>query len=309
MKYFTWITSLFFLTITCQLFSQSIATYNIVFTSTWNATEHTNSIDMNLPENAHWSKLVGVNHNNNVSFFEVGQLATLGVEMIAENGNNDEFRMTDVQNAIDALNAEQYIEGPSLSTASGTITISSLEVSEEYPFLTLLSMVAPSPDWYIGFNGLELLDANGNWKTTISIPMSYVYDAGTDSGLNYTSTNANSNLPISIFDMENTIEPFNGNHIGFIEITLTNVLSVDNPNDFESLKLFPNPTQGNLTINNSKFIKTIEIYSVLGKPIKHFKVLQDTKLELELSDLSKGIYVVKISDINANTKSWKLILE
>lgn len=290
-------------------FSQSIATYDIVFTSTWNASEHTSSMDMNLPGNAHWSKLVGVNHNSDVSFFEVGQMATLGIEMIAETGNNNEFRDNDVQNAINALNAEQYIDGPSLSVAAGTITISGLEVSEDYPLLTLLSMVAPSPDWYIGLNGLELLDSGGNWKSSINIPMSYVYDAGTDTGSNYTSSNANSNLPISVFDMANTIEPFNGNHIGFIEITLTNVLSVDNPDAIESVKIFPNPAQDYITITNSRNVDTVEIYNILGKLVKRIKTSQENTLELDLTNLNNGMYLVKITDINANTKSQKLIVK
>lgn len=290
-------------------YAQSIATYDIVFTSTWNAGEHTNAMDMSLPGSAHWSKLVGVNHNSDVDFFEVGQMATTGVEIIAESGSNSQFENVDVQNAIDALDAEQYIDGPPLSTALGTMTITGLEVSEDFPLLTLLSMVAPSPDWYIGVDGLELLDSGGNWKTSISIPMTFVYDAGTDSGSNYTSGNNDVNTPISVFNMSNAIEPFNGNDIGSIEINLTNVLSVNETSALEVVKLFPNPSQGNVTISNSRNLETVEIYNILGRLVKRINVEQVTKLEVDLSDLSKGMYLVKISDIHANSKSKKLILE
>lgn len=309
MKTTTLLIFLFSLSIFYTTKAQSIATYNVIFTSTWNATEHTNSMDMNLPGSAHWSKLVGVNHNNNASFFEVGQMASLGIEMIAESGINDEFRLNDVQNAINALDAEQYIEGPSLSTATGTITISGIEVSEDYPLLTLLSMVAPSPDWFIGLNSLELLDSSGNWKSSISIPMSYVYDAGTDTGSNYTSSNTDSNLPISVFDMSNTIEPFNGNPIGFIDIALTNVLSVENFNTIKMVNLFPNPSKGNITITNTKYLEVIEVFNILGRLVKEVYVSQESKIELNLSNLSKGMYLVKMTDLNANTKTRKLILE
>ncbi|MFD2823967.1 spondin domain-containing protein [Lacinutrix iliipiscaria] len=309
MKKITLLLSLFLASIFATLQSQSIATYDIVFTSTWNASEHTNAMDMSLPGNAHWSKLVGVNHNSDVDFFEVGQMATLGVELIAENGTNDVFRDTDVQNAIDALDAQQYINGPSLSTAAGTITITGLEVNQDFPLLTLLSMVAPSPDWYIGLDGLNLLDASGNWKTSITIPMTFVYDAGTDSGSNYTSGNNDANLPISIFDMSNTIEPFNGNDIGFIEITLTNVLSVEDLNSIDAIKLFPNPSQGKVTITNTRDLETVEVYNILGRLVTRIQVQQNPTLELHLSHLSKGLYVVKMTDINTNTKTQKLILE
>ncbi len=217
----------------------------------------TNSMDMSLPGSAHWSKLVGTNHNSDVDFFEVGQMASRGVELIAESGTNDEFRDNDVQNAINASDAQQYINGPSLSNAAGTITITGLEVNEDFPLLTLLTMIAPSPDWYVGLDGLDLLDAGGNWKTSIMIPMTFAYDAGTDSGSNYTSGNNDVNTPISVFNMANAIEPFNGNDVGFITITLTNVLSVDDANSLESVRFFPNPSQGNITISNSRDIETL----------------------------------------------------
>ena len=219
------------------------------------------------------------------------------------------FRDTDVQNAIDALDAQQYIDGPSLSVAAGTMTITGLEVNEEFPLLTLLSMIAPSPDWYFGLDGLDLLDAGGNWKTSIMIPMTFAYDSGTDSGSNYTSGDNDVNQPISVFNMSNSIEPFNGNDIGFIEITLTNVLSVDDVNGLESVKLFPNPSQGNVTITNARNLETVEIYNILGRLVRRISVVQDTRLDLDLSNLSKGMYLVKITDLNANSKSQKLILK
>ena len=287
----------------------SVATYTITFTSTWNDTDHTNAMDMSLPGSAHWSRLVGVNHNDMVDFFEPGEMASLGVEMIAESGTNDEFRDTDVANAIGAGDAQQYINGPSLGSAAGTITISGLDVSDDFPLLTLLTMVAPSPDWYVGLDGINLMNGDGTWKSSIHIPMTFVYDAGTDSGSNYTSGNNDVNQPISVFNMSNAIEPFNGNDVGFIDITLTNVLSVDDVESINSVKLFPNPTQGNITITNSRNLETIEVYNVLGRLVKRIEIEQDNRMDLDLSDLSKGLYLVKMSDINDNAKTQKLILE
>ena len=292
-----------------QMQSQSIATYDIVFTSTWNASEHTNAMDNALPASAHWSKLVGVNHNADVTFFEVGQMATFGIELIAESGTNDQFRFVDVQNAIDASDAEQYINGPSLSTATGTMTISGLEVSDEYPLLTILSMVAPSPDWFIGLSGYNLQDGSGNWKSSVTIPMSYVYDAGTDSGSNYTSGNNDVDQPITVFDMSNTMEPFNGNSIGFITITLTNVLSIDETESLSTVSVFPNPSYGNITISNSDRLELIEIYNLLGARVKSIRTLQEPNLELNLSGLDQGMYIIKMTDSSGNSKSQKLVLK
>ncbi|WP_452231967.1 T9SS type A sorting domain-containing protein [Lacinutrix sp. MEBiC02595] len=304
MKRITLLLSLIVLSIFNDIQAQSIATYTIVFSSTWNATDHTS-----IPPNDHWSRLVGTNHNSNVSFIEVGTMASQGIELIAESGTNAIFEDVDVQNAINAGNAEQYIYGPSLGSAAGTITISDLNVSSAFPILSLFTMVAPSPDWMMAIDDLELMDTSGNWKTSISIPMLYVYDAGTDAGTNYTSSNADVNTPISIFDGANAIAPFNGNSIGSLTVTLTNLLSVAEVNPLESLKIFPNPSTGNTTISNAPSIKNIEIYNILGSIVKSVLVENNSKIELNLNALSKGMYLVRLTDVSGNTKTQKLILE
>ena len=56
-----------------NIYGQSTAIYDITFTSTWNSTDHGT-----LPGNAHWSDLVGAKHNSNVTFLEMGAMATTG---------------------------------------------------------------------------------------------------------------------------------------------------------------------------------------------------------------------------------------
>jgi len=53
-----------------------LATYNIKFINNWNETDHGP-----LPNNAHWSKLVGVNHNANIEFVKNNGTASLGVKI------------------------------------------------------------------------------------------------------------------------------------------------------------------------------------------------------------------------------------
>lgn len=304
MKRITLLLLLIVLSIFNDIHAQSIATYTIVFTSTWNANDHTS-----IPPNDHWSRLVGANHNSNVSFIEVGTMATQGIELIAESGTNAIFEDIDVQNAINAGNAEQYIYGPSLNTAAGTMTITNLEVSSAFPILSLFTMVAPSPDWMMAIDALELMDTSGNWKTSINIPVLYVYDSGTDAGTNYTSSNADVNTPVSIFDGSNPIAPFNGNSIGSLTVTLTNLLSVNEVNALASPKIFPNPSKGKVTISNTQSIKNIEIYNILGSLVKSVSVENTSKLNLNLNALQKGMYLVRLTDASGNTKTQKLILE
>lgn len=72
------------------VYAQSTATYIITFDSNWTQTTHPHSSG-NLPSNAHWSKLVGVTHTNEVTFLEMGQTATTGIENLAEQGVNTAF--------------------------------------------------------------------------------------------------------------------------------------------------------------------------------------------------------------------------
>ena len=58
-------------------------------------------------------------------------------------------------------------------------------VSSDFPRITLVSMVAPSPDWFAGVRGLALLDGE-TWVEELVVPL-YPYDAGTDSGISYTA--------------------------------------------------------------------------------------------------------------------------
>lgn len=292
------------LTIIFNLQAQSTATYDIVFTSTWNATEHTS-----IPSNAHWSRLVGANHNSNVSFINTNSMVSDGIELIAETGVNDTFKNTDVQNAINAENAEQYILGPTLETATGTISITGLTVSDQFPLLSLFTMVAPSPDWMVVIDDIELKDSSGNWKTLITIPALYVYDAGTDGGSNYTSNNANTNAFVSVFDASNPIAPFNGNPIGYMTITLTNVLSIATAESQPKVTLFPNPSKGEITISNTSALKTIEIYDVLGQLVQQQSIANTNTLSLNLNALNKGMYLVKLNNINGHTQTQKLILQ
>jgi hypothetical protein len=282
---------------------QTSATYDIRFISAWNATDHTS-----LPENAHWSKLVGATHKTANAFLQIGNLATTGIKNIAELGNKTVFN-TEVTSKISSGEADQYINGPSLGTATGTILISDLVVSEEYPLLTIVSMVAPSPDWMIAVNGYNLLDAEGKWKTSVTLDM-FVYDAGTDSGTDYASANSITDpfQPISIINGL----PFNGIKTGTLTITLKTVSGVNDNPLFYMINLFPNPVSGGkITLGNLDgiIINKLEIINVSGTQIKSYNEnLQGNTLALDTQNLSSGIYLLKLTTDKNNTVVRKFVI-
>lgn len=292
---------IYFLMTSTACLSQSIAIYDITFTSVWNATDHGT-----LPGSAHWSKLVGANHNSNVTFLQMGQIASAGIEDIAEKGDNDEFEDNEVNPTI-PTDTEQYINGGSLGSATGTIMINNLTVSEDYPLLTLISMIAPSPDWMIAINSIDLRES-GNWKPLITIDL-FPYDAGTDNGANYTSSDSN-NTGGTITSLVN-VGPFNDKKIGTLTITRTN-LGVDNLSFTKNIKIYPNPSNGVITVDNQSrnFIKSLNIYDVTGKVIKSTEVNSKlNKSPINLQNLSSGVYFMRIlSDIGL-TSTKKIIVE
>ncbi|SFD38099.1 spondin domain-containing protein [Algibacter pectinivorans] len=292
-------------------FGQSVANFNISITTIWNTTEHTT-----LPNNAHWSPLVGATHKNPNAIIEFGIPApsTNGIKDVAEIGVNTNFE-NEINTLISAGNANQYIEQAFAPFAGNTSTasLSNIEISEDFPLITLASMVAPSPDWFIAINSLNLRSGNNSinngWKDTFTLDV-FAYDAGTDSGTEYTSNNSitNPREPISMLSGY----PINGNRMASITFQYnTSTLSSTQKALPENIKIYPNPSKGKITISNIQNleISTVKIYSVLGSIIQNVTVENSpSKLEFDLSNLKKGIYLVRVTNINGNHTTRKLII-
>ena len=101
---------------------------------------------------------------------EVGGTAGLEAEVVAA-----------MADALAVLNGSGNIS----PTASQSLTAT---LSTEYPRLTLLTMVAPSPDWFVGVSGLPLLNSDGHWLRAHEVHL-YPWDAGTEDGSEFSLTN------------------------------------------------------------------------------------------------------------------------
>lgn len=87
-------------------------------------------------------------------------------------------------------------------------------VTADYPLVSLISMLAPSPDWFVGIKGVNLCNA-GKWVDSLNITSLPPWDAGTDDGDMFNSTDADSNPATNIAritkDTANT--PFMGPNV------------------------------------------------------------------------------------------------
>ena len=165
----------------------SSAVYEVTFTSQWNASSHGSNPPYPAGGNPHFTSLVGTTHNNQVTFWERGGFATPGVEGVAELGSTGTFQTTDVANAMTAGNAHMYISLGGLGAYPSERT-GMIMTTEDYPLLTLISMIAPTPDWFVGVSGLKLREDNGCWESAISMPL-IGNDAGTETGSTYRLSN------------------------------------------------------------------------------------------------------------------------
>ena len=80
-------------------------------------------------------------------------------------------------------------------------------------------------------------------------------------------------------------------------------LAVEDVNKQNGISVFPNPTSGFVTIQNTKNsdLKTVEIYNVAGQLIKNFKLNSGTnKASLDMSQLLNGTYILKVKSESEN---------
>jgi hypothetical protein len=155
------------------------ARYEVVFDSTWSGDTH----PVDFPRSAHFSGLIGGTHNSSVSFWRDGGMASEGIRLMAERGSKSPLS-TEVQDAIGAGTAEFVLSGGALNTSPGAISME-FDVSQKFPLVTLVTMVAPSPDWFVGVSSLGLFE-NNDWVSSRTVTV-WAYDAGTDSGASYSS--------------------------------------------------------------------------------------------------------------------------
>lgn len=175
------------------------AMYEVTFEATWSAATHPGA----YPPGGHFSALVGATHQAGQHLWQPGGIASSGIELMAEDGATSPL-LTEVSAAIAAGLAGAQVLGFAIpSPGLGQVNI---VVTDAFPSVSLVTMIAPSPDWFVGVDDLALFQ-NGAWVDEIIVPL-LAWDAGSDDGVAFTSFNADSNpkQPISLI----TGGPFSG---------------------------------------------------------------------------------------------------
>ncbi|MEL7259898.1 MAG: spondin domain-containing protein [Pseudomonadota bacterium] len=130
------------------------------------------------PADKHWSRLIAFAHTARYALFDDGDTATSGLALVATNGR------------VSVLEAElaegrrrgrvgAHIVVPGIDAGVGTVAFE-LELTARQRFVSLATMLAPSPDWFTGVSAVALREDAG-WLAQVRAPL-WVWDAGVDSG-------------------------------------------------------------------------------------------------------------------------------
>ena len=286
-----------------SMMSQSEATYEVIFESNWSQATHPHGSG-SLPSQAHWSPFAVAVHSDQVDFLSMGDLASQGIENIAETGNTTVF-LQEVNAAVTAGTAKEGFQAGDIDDTLGSVLID-VVLTEDFPLLTVLSMIAPSPDWFVATDGLLLFDGN-DWNPEVIIDV-YAYDAGTDDGVDYTSANSDSNPAQPISSLQG-VNPFSSEKIGTFTITLSTVLGLGEATLDSVIQLYPNPSTGVFHLQNgSSESVRLSVFNAIGQKIYSMNNVGSTAT-ISLESYPSGIYFLNVLSSSGTLLTKKLVKE
>ncbi len=161
--------------------STSAARYQVTFNAAWSASTH----PTDFPSNPHFSGLIGLTHTANTALFELGGTASQGIINMAETGSKNPLT-AEIQAIIDGGQGQTLVSGGGVGTSPGSVSLE-FAIENSHPLVSITTMIAPSPDWFVGVRDLNLFEG-GNWVNSKTVEVAN-YDAGSDSGVSFASGN------------------------------------------------------------------------------------------------------------------------
>lgn len=153
--------------------------YEVTFEADWSSSTH----PISYPSNAHFSPMVIVSHPQSVAVFTEGLAASPGVKQVAETGATDLIE-EELRTLINQSLALDQAKGKRIDSPGSNKEL--IGVGIGYSHVTVMSMIAPSPDWYVGATTNLIDPADGEWFDEVTVDV-LTYDSGTDMGSTFTS--------------------------------------------------------------------------------------------------------------------------
>lgn len=176
------------------------------------------------------------------------------------------------------------------------IAVSDLNTIKTFTFASPVG-VAPAQIWHIG------LAQTANTVTgyfpcaayaTPMIPSTIVYNTSAITGGTLTPLTGN----LGIMDFE-------ANFLGTCITGINNVVAADN-----SLLVYPNPANTNLFVKLGSVSgkATVVVYNAIGQVVIEAKELTDNSAEINVSSLTKGVYILRVTN-GKEVSNTKIVVE
>jgi hypothetical protein len=149
----------------------SDARYTVEVTGKWKTPEFA------VPGGVHFTPVYGMIHNKETFLWKENTKASIGVENVAETGNPYPL-VYEIDSAFAKGNSIALVAMTAPQpTGSSKVNI---YCTNSYSYISLETMLAPTPDWFTGLSGFNLF-GNNRWVTDTTVNL-YAYDAGTEDG-------------------------------------------------------------------------------------------------------------------------------
>lgn len=163
------------------------------------------------PQTAHLSPLTAFSHSRRFSAFVLYGYATPGVKLVAETGDNSVL-LRELKSPL-----VNHVSAASSAAFAGDVFTLDVKVDCNAPFVSAVTMIAPSPDWIVAISSMDMRGPDGQFVAKREGDL-MVYDAGTDSGATLTAPDKASKPVQNIAPLEGA--PFNGRPAASYVLTL-----------------------------------------------------------------------------------------
>lgn len=169
------------------------ARYQVVFSSRWTEKDH--PLEYPGPQFAglsvaHFSPIIGASHASGYALFAEGSLPSPGLESLSETGKHAPLD-AEINSAMGSGAVLALFESADPLKDHSKTVMAEVSVDGAHSQVSLVAMIAPSPDWFAGVKDVDLVE-NGQWigeKTVDLMP----YDSGGDDGATYRADDADTN--------------------------------------------------------------------------------------------------------------------
>lgn len=167
------------------------AKYELVFEGMWSKYTHPEEFPEDHSQ-AYFSDIIGASHSNEFRMWSYDSYASDGVKELAETGSTKklESELKQVSSRTRTIIKARGLHYPTLNTKTTAV----FRTDRHHHLVSMLSKLAPSPDWMVGVSGLELCQNDCTWAIQRVLNL-YLWDAGTSSGSNFSNSLGSPTIP------------------------------------------------------------------------------------------------------------------